>query len=269
MQVVLQECTRMNVLLGEVKRSLVELDKGLKGQLNMTAGMEDLATCMGTNFVPGRNPFHGCNWEGKAWFSLKNLEDWVIDLLARATQLSDWTEELVRPFSMWLPGLFNPTAFITAVMQVTARHEGLALDKMSTETHMSRYYDVDTLEGHPPHDGAFVHGIFIEGARWPSLEELDDPSELAGVPIGGHIVDSKLKELLPMLPIIYLRAIAVQPQWEPSSVGYLRHDPHVYEAPMYITTFRGPTYVALSTLDSADDTRKWVLAAVAVIYQCG
>jgi len=266
-QVVLQECSRMNVLLGEVKRTLVELDKGLKGQLNMTNAMEDLAGCLGTNFVPGRNPFHGCSWESKAWFSLKNLDDWFIDLMQRAQQLTDWCEEMVRPFSMWLPGLFNPTAFITAVMQVTARHEGLALDKMATETHMTRYYEVDTLEGHPPHDGAFVHGIFIEGARWPSLEELDDPSELAGVPIGGHIVDSKLKELLPMLPIIFLRAVAVQPQWEPSSVGYLRHDPHVYEAPMYITTFRGPTYVALSTLDSADDTRKWVLAAVAVIYQ--
>ena len=70
-----------------------------------------------------------------------------------------------------------------------------------------------------------------------------------------------------MLPIIFLRAVAVQPQWEPSSVGYLRHDPHVYEAPMYITQFRGPTYVELATLDSADDTRKWVLAAVAVIFQ--
>jgi dynein heavy chain len=266
-QVVLQECNRMNVLLGEVKRSLVELDKGLKGQLNMTPAMEDLSECLGSNFVPGRNPFHGCNWEGKAWFSLKTLDMWVVDLLQRVVQLQEWTVELVRPFSMWLSGLFNPTAFITAVMQVTARHEGLALDKMTTETHMTRYYEVDTLEGHPPHDGAFVHGIFIEGARWPSLEELDDPSELAGVPIGGHIVDSKLKELLPMLPIVFLRAVPVQPQWEPSSVGYLRHDPHIYEAPMYITTFRGPTYVELSTLDSADDTRKWVLAAVAVIYQ--
>jgi dynein heavy chain len=266
-QVVLQECNRMNVLLGEVRRALVELDKGLKGQLNMTPAMEDLSSCLGTNFVPGRNPFHGCNWEGKAWFSLKTLDMWVIDLLNRVEQLFLWTQELVRPFSMWLPGLFNPTAFITAVMQVTARHEGLALDKMTTETHMSRYYDVEGLEGHPPHDGAFVHGIFIEGARWPSLEELDDPSELAGVPVGGHIVESKLKELLPMLPIIFLRAVQVQSTWEPSSVGYLRHDPHIYEAPMYITAFRGNTYVELSTLDSADDTRKWVLAAVAVIFQ--
>merc|ERR1711988_1022154 len=90
-QVVLQECSRMNVLLGEIKRSLVELDKGLKGQLNMTASMEDLATCMGTGLVPGRNPFHGCNWEGKAWFSMKGLLPWFTDLQKRCEQLTEWT----------------------------------------------------------------------------------------------------------------------------------------------------------------------------------
>jgi len=265
-QVVLQECTRMNVLLDEMRRSLIELDKGLKGQLNMSPSMEDLATCMGQSMVPGRNPFHNCNWEGKAWFSMKGLLTWFIDLEARCVQLVQWTEEMHRPHCVWLPALFNPTAYITAAMQCTARTAGLPLDKMSTETHMSMYQTKEEIDHHPP-GGGFVNGLFIEGARWPKPDEIEDVHQVDEQPCGGHLMDSKLKDLLPLLPIVYIKAVEVQSHWEPSPVGYLRHDPKSYEAPMYITQFRGPTYVQIATLPTADPSSKWVLAAVAVVFQ--
>jgi dynein heavy chain len=265
-QVVLQECTRMNVLLDEVRRSLVELDKGLKGQLNMSPAMEDLSECMQTAMVPGRNPFHGCNWEGKAWFSMKGLLPWFIDLKKRCTQLAVWTEELNRPFCLWLPGLFNPTAYITAAMQCTAREDGLALDQMTTETHCSLMHEASEVDHHP-HGGGFVEGLFIEGARWPDKDEVEEVIDVAGEQTGGYLVESRSKELLPLLPIVYVKAVQTQPQWEPSSVGYLRHDPHIYEAPIYITQFRGPTYVELATLATVDPPSKWTLAAVAVVFQ--
>lgn len=47
----------MNTLLSEIRRSLVELDKGLKGQLNMSQSMEDLVSAISLNEWPGRNPF--------------------------------------------------------------------------------------------------------------------------------------------------------------------------------------------------------------------
>merc|ERR1712000_117930 len=50
--VVVQECTRLNSLLNEIKSSLEELQKGLNGQLNMSQGMEDMAECLGLNQVP-------------------------------------------------------------------------------------------------------------------------------------------------------------------------------------------------------------------------
>ena len=55
--VAIQECQRMNVLLSEIRKSLMELEKGMKGQLNMTTGMEDLITAISINQWPGRNPF--------------------------------------------------------------------------------------------------------------------------------------------------------------------------------------------------------------------
>ena len=39
----LQECERMNLLVAEMRRSLKELDLGLKGELTITSDMEDLS----------------------------------------------------------------------------------------------------------------------------------------------------------------------------------------------------------------------------------
>jgi dynein heavy chain len=116
--VVIQECTRVNTLLAEIKNSLEELQKGLNGQLNMSQGMEDMALCLNVNQVPGRNPFHACSWERFAWASRKSLSFWYADLILRKEQLERWTESLVLPYSVWLPGLLNPTALLTAIMQV-------------------------------------------------------------------------------------------------------------------------------------------------------
>jgi dynein heavy chain len=116
--VLIQECTRINALLAEITYTLDELQKGLNGQLNMSQGMEEMAKCLEINQVPGRNPFHSCSWERLAWPSRKNLTMWFADLLLRKTQLNEWSRALVLPYSIWLPGLVNPTALLTAIKQV-------------------------------------------------------------------------------------------------------------------------------------------------------
>ena len=41
-----QECERMNTLMKEMKRSMKELDLGLKGELTITSDMEDLSNSL-------------------------------------------------------------------------------------------------------------------------------------------------------------------------------------------------------------------------------
>ena len=189
-------------------------------------------------------------------------------MLKRVHQLSTWAEELITPRCMWLPGLFNPTAYLTAIMQVTARRSGAPLDKMTTETHITTYMDSKAVEEvELPEDGAFVHGLFIEGARWATGEEAGDTVMVGPVPTAGSLIDSRLKELLPHLPVVFFRAVPVQPEWEPSAVGYLRHDPAIYDCPVYLTRFRGPTYCCLATLRSEVPTSKWTLSGTALIMQ--
>lgn len=264
--VALQECQRMNGLINEIRRSLIELDKGMKGQLNMSQPMEDLIKAISINQWPGRNPFSQCRWESKAWPSMKNLISEFGDMILRIQQLTTWSTELITPYSVWLPGLFNPTSYLTAVMQVTARRTGMPLDQMTTETHVTTFLKPDNIDYYPT-DGAFIHGLYIEGARWPTGDEAGDPELITGTPTAGNLVDSRLKELLPPLPVIYVKAVAVQPSWEPSAVGYLRRVAHIYEAPVYITSFRGHTYVFLATLKTVDPNSKWVLTGTAVLMQ--
>lgn len=51
--IAVQECSRMNVLILEMKRSLLELVKGMDGQLNKTQAMEDLQQALAKNEVNG------------------------------------------------------------------------------------------------------------------------------------------------------------------------------------------------------------------------
>jgi dynein heavy chain len=264
--VALQELQRMNTLLSEIRRSLVELDKGMKGQLNMSAAMEDLVSALLINQWPGRNPFSLCSWEKLAWPSMKNLMPQFLDMLARIQQLETWSSEFVTPFSVWISGLFNPMSYITAVMQIHARHTGAPLDGMTTETHITTYTKPEDIDYYPE-GGAFVHGLFIEGARWPTGDEAGDLEPVDGVPCAGALVDGRLKELLPALPAVYVKAVPVQKTWLPSAVGYLRRDPAVYECPIYMTSFRGHTYIFLATLKTSDPKSKWVLTGTAIMMQ--
>lgn len=67
--VALQECERMNGLLGEIKTTLEDLQLGLSGALNMTDAMEKLGQSLEFNRVPA-------NWDEKAYFSKKSLTPW-------------------------------------------------------------------------------------------------------------------------------------------------------------------------------------------------
>jgi len=266
--VAIQECGRMNVLLSEIRKTLGDLDKGLKGQLNMSQEMEDLSVALKLNQWPGRNPFSKCTWEKLAWPSQKSLASQFTDMIARVDQLVRWTSDLETPKSIWLPGLFNPNSYLTAVQQVTARATGVALDKMTIETHVTSMWDTSEVKEHAA-DGTYVHGIFIEGARWPRPGDDITGVEyiVGGTKCSGSLCESRLKELVPPMPVIYVRAVPIDPAWEPSPVGYLRGDPKLYECPVYTTTFRGPSYVFLATIRTEIPPSRWILSGVALVLQ--
>ena len=227
--VAIQETERMNILLREMKRSLVELDLGLKGDLTMTDPMEVVMRALANDAVPP-------SWAKAAWPSLRPLGSWLQNLQARIQQLSDWTADMALPKVTWLSGLFNPQSFLTAVMQTTARRNDWPLDKTVVLTEVTKK-QVDQIEA-PSRDGAFIHGLTLEGARW------DDKT--------GVLEDSKPKELFCPMPVILIKAVTVDKAEMKDA----------YQTPVYKTERRFREEVFTAQLKSKHGSIKWTLAGV-------
>jgi len=232
--VAFQECERMNTLTGELRRSLKELDLGLKGELTITSDMEDLSNSLFMDAVPAA-------WTKRAYASQHGLTIWYMDLLLRVRELESWTSDFALPSSVWLAGFFNPQSFLTAIMQATARKNEWPLDRMCLQCDVTKKNKEDF--GSAPREGAYVHGLFMEGARWDVAS--------------GSIMDSKLKELHPMMPVIFIKAMTQDKQ----------DTRNIYECPVYKTRQRGPTFVWTFNLKTKEKPNKWILAGVALLLQ--
>jgi len=235
----LQECERMNILMTEIRRSLNELDMGLSGELTISEAMDALMLSLYVSKVPE-------TWARLAYFSLRSLEPWWKNLLDRHQQLVSWSAELALPNSVWLPGLFNPSSFLTAVAQSAARKNGWPLDQtiLTVEVTKKTESEIDA----PPRDGAYCHGLYLEGARWDSkMNSLNE---------------AYLKELYPLLPVLYVRAVYID---KPTGGRAA-----FYECPVYVTKERGQTWVSSFNLKinpNIGTSSHWVKRGVAVLLE--
>ncbi|XP_026040676.1 dynein heavy chain 11, axonemal isoform X2 [Astatotilapia calliptera] len=227
-----QECERMNLLLVEIKKSLHELDLGLKGELTFSSRMENLQSALFMEQVPD-------SWARLAYSSTKTLAQWLNDLMCSCHELDSWTQDFVLPAVVWLSGLFNPQSFLTAVLQSIARKNKWPLDKMTLSVDVTKKMKDDF--GHPPREGAYIHGLFMEGARWDTQ--------------AGVISEAVLRELTPAMPVLYVRAVPTEE----------RDISNTFECPVYRTKQRGHTYVWTLRLRTKQPATKWIVAGVALL----
>lgn len=232
--VAFQECERMNMLVTELKRSLKELRSGLKGELTISPDMETLSDSIFFDKVPE-------SWAKRAYPSMLGLQSWYADLMVRSKELENWATDFVLPPTVWLAGFFNPQSFLTAIMQQTARKNEWPLDKMCLNCDVTKKQK-DDFTG-PPREGAYINGLFMEGARWDTTL--------------GSIVPSRLKELFPQMPVMYIKAITQDKQ----------DTRNIYECPLYKTRARGPTFVWTFNLKTKDKPANWTLGGVALLLQ--
>ena len=172
---------------------------------------------------------------------MNGLSSWYTDLLLRIKELEVWTGDFTLPNSVWLCGFFNPQSFLTAIMQSTARKNELPLDKMCLVCEVTKKHKEEMTQ--PPKEGAFIHGLYMEGARW----DININS----------IADSYLKDLNPAMPVMFIKAVT-------QDKAELRN---LYECPVYKTRERGHTYIWTFNLKTREKPSKWVLAGVAMLLQ--
>ncbi|KAM9852522.1 dynein axonemal heavy chain 11 [Aulostomus maculatus] len=230
--VCLQECEHMNLLLAEIRRSLTELDLGLKGELTISSSLETLQSALFSDSVPD-------SWARLAYPSTHTLAQWFNDIKSGCRELDSWTQDFVLPAVVWLSGLFNPQSFLTAILQSIARKNQWPLDKMTLTVDVTKKMKDDF--GHPPREGAYIHGLFMEGARWDTQS--------------GVLSEAVLRDLTSSMPVLYVRAVPAE-ELELKST---------YQCPVYRTKQRGSTYVWTIPLRTKQPPAKWIIAGVALL----
>jgi dynein heavy chain len=102
-----QELIRFNQLMKVISKSLVMLQKAIKGFVVMSESLEMIYNCFLLQRVPEE-------WESAGYPCLKPLASWTEDFYARLDFVGSWLTN-GPPKSYWISGLFFPQGFMTAV----------------------------------------------------------------------------------------------------------------------------------------------------------
>ena len=222
--VLVQEVKRYNNLLQEMLDTLPEVQKALKGLVVMSGPLETMATSMYNQWVPEQ-------WEAKAYPSLKPLAAWTNELLERFEFLYQWIEH-GTPSAFWISGFFFPQAFTTGVLQNYARKYQKAIDTISFDFLIRDDMD-DMAQGLDagPENGAYVYGLFLEGARWCKETHV--------------IAESLPKELYSRMAMLHLSPVQNRPDTMEN----------IYRCPVYKVLTRAGT---LSTTGHSTNFVMWM-----------
>ncbi|XP_069141245.1 dynein axonemal heavy chain 3-like isoform X4 [Argopecten irradians] len=178
--VLVQELIRFNRLIQVVRTSLQDIRKAIKGLVIMSSELEDVFDSMMVGKVPAM-------WAAKSYPSLKPLGSYVTDLLARLTFFKDWIYG-GPPVVFWISGFYFTQSFLTGVMQNYARKYKIPIDHLGFEFEVTKS---ETNMSSKPSDGAYIKGLFMEGARWCRTKKV--------------IIESLPKILYDLMPIIQLK----------------------------------------------------------------
>jgi dynein heavy chain len=219
--VLVQECIRYNRLTDVLRTSLTSLRKALVGEVVMSREVELVAQSMFDGMVPEM-------WATVSYPSLKPLGSYVTDLVSRLAFLREWIEHDV-PSIVPLPALFFTQSFLTGVLQNYARRSKVAIDDVSFDF---EFIDPAKLGEKPakPEIGAYVRGLYLEGARWDFTNS--------------RLAESNPKVLFTQAPVIWLK---------PCRQDELRTTDS-YVCPVYRTTARR------GTLSTTGHSTNFVLA---------
>lgn len=157
--VLVQEIQRYNILLAVMISTLEQLEKGIKGFVVISPDLEVMMSSLSQNIVPTRWSF--------AYLSQKSLANWFIDLNERYGFFEKWANKVhMPPFVHWISAYTYPTGFTTGLLQKFARKDDKSppIDKLDFDFIPTPRPEADITD-HPP-VGAYIKGLFLEGAKW-------------------------------------------------------------------------------------------------------
>ena len=239
-----QEMLKFNRLLGSIKKMLHELQRGLKGLVVMSAQLDAAYANLLFQQVPGP-------WGegGTGYPSLKPLASWFKDFLGRMEFMTNWLTQ-GPPKSYWISAFFFPQGFFTSALQAYARRYQEPIDLLEFVPSIKPFAGLEDVDA-PPADGVYIHGMFVEGARF-------DPDK-------NVMAESHPSELFAPMNVVHLNP-------ERNDKGIDRSTGN-YECPFYKTNVRAGTlsttghstnHVCNFWLPSKEDPAFWIRRGTAL-----
>ena len=203
-----QELLRFNKLINEVRSSLINIGKAIKGEVVMSTDLEKVANSLFDNQIPAL-------WAKQSYPSLKPLASYVMDLIQRLKFMQDWIDN-GAPKTFWLSGFYFTQSFLTGIKQNYSRKYVIAIDKIDFDFEVMSDPSKYNIEA-GAEDGAYIYGLFLEGCRWSSDQ--------------GVLAESTPKVLYTSLPHMWLK-LAIMSDINRG---------HSYQCPIYKTSRRAGT----------------------------
>ncbi|CAN0046856.1 unnamed protein product [Scytosiphon promiscuus] len=237
-----QEAVRFNGLVAVMRSTLSELQKAIRGVIVMSGPLEEMYNCFLFQRVPP-------SWEKAGYPCLKPLASWTEDFFARIALIGAWLMEGPRS-SYWLSGFFFPQGFMTGVKQTYSRDYKIAIDTLTIDCQVMPFGEDAVTSG--PSDGVYIHGLFMEGARFDREEML--------------MAESIPSCLFDKMPCIWLK-----PSRKEDDDGSAAK---TYNCPLYKTSLRAGTlsttghstnFVAPLTIPSAKSEDHWIRRGCAML----
>ena len=238
--VLVQEMERFNKLLGVIRTSLINMQKAIQGLISMTPALESFSASLLVARIPK-------NWAGASYPSLKNLPNYVADFLERIVFLDTWYQN-GKPNDYWVSGFYFTQAFLTGVKQNYARKYTIPIDQLTFDFAVMK----KDRENQAPPDGAYIYGLFMDGARWERSTQ--------------QIVELLPKILHDNMPLIWIKPI--------KDVDYKERGR--YKCPVYKTSERrgvlsttghSTNYVLPVLLKTTITPAHWIKRSVALLCQ--